>query len=216
MAEKKSQEVALFPIPGCAVFPGTVFPLHVFEPRYRTMVKQCLDSNMPIAICHTKKVLHEVKPPPTQEEALQSNQTTYKPFSVFSAGLCEHVSTTNDGRLLVNVYVDRRLILLEEIQTLPFSIGLCDPYLDFILSPEEIAESELLKDKILHRLIAFSANDPQALQRLESEYWQSMPASAFSFEVFSIIRFDGDIQQAILEDRSALSRLQNILNVLNG
>jgi uncharacterized protein len=33
----------MFPL-GTVLFPGAVLPLHVFEPRYREMVRQCLDS----------------------------------------------------------------------------------------------------------------------------------------------------------------------------
>jgi len=31
--------VPVFPLPGLVFFPGTILPLHVFEPRYRRMVK---------------------------------------------------------------------------------------------------------------------------------------------------------------------------------
>jgi Lon protease-like protein len=34
-------ELAMFPL-GTVLFPGAVLPLHVFEPRYRTLVQRCL------------------------------------------------------------------------------------------------------------------------------------------------------------------------------
>lgn len=36
-------EIPLFPL-GLVLFPGMVQPLHIFEPRYREMMKRCLDS----------------------------------------------------------------------------------------------------------------------------------------------------------------------------
>jgi Lon protease-like protein len=36
-------EIPLFPL-GLVLFPGMVQPLHIFEPRYRVMMKRCLDS----------------------------------------------------------------------------------------------------------------------------------------------------------------------------
>ena len=36
--------VPLFPLPGVFLFPGTVMPLHIFEPRYRQMIEDSLDS----------------------------------------------------------------------------------------------------------------------------------------------------------------------------
>jgi Lon protease-like protein len=37
--------VPLFPLPGLFLFPGTALPLHVFEPRYRQMVEDLLDTS---------------------------------------------------------------------------------------------------------------------------------------------------------------------------
>ena len=34
----------MFPL-GCVLFPSVVLPLHVFEPRYRTLVQTCLDDD---------------------------------------------------------------------------------------------------------------------------------------------------------------------------
>lgn len=35
--------VPLFPLSGVFLFPGTLLPLHIFEPRYRQMIEDCLD-----------------------------------------------------------------------------------------------------------------------------------------------------------------------------
>ncbi|NIP99689.1 MAG: hypothetical protein GWM98_04010 [Nitrospinaceae bacterium] len=39
-----TQTVSLFPLPSSVFYPGTVLPLHIFEPRYRRMVGDSLDS----------------------------------------------------------------------------------------------------------------------------------------------------------------------------
>ena len=40
----------LFPLPGVVLFPHAVLPLHIFEPRYRQMTEDALDSDRLIAI----------------------------------------------------------------------------------------------------------------------------------------------------------------------
>jgi ATP-dependent Lon protease len=40
----------LFPLPTTVLFPNTVVPLHVFEPRYRALTKDCLASSRCMAI----------------------------------------------------------------------------------------------------------------------------------------------------------------------
>lgn len=215
MNDSQLTEIALFPIPECAVFPGTVFPLHVFEPRYRTMVKYCMDNKLPLAVCHTEKLLHEHPPEQDVREALQSNQDTYKPYAVFGAGRCELVDTTTDGRLLINVHIQDRYEWIEEVQTLPFMIAKCRLYEDNPMSDEERDEALQLQDKILHRLMALSGGDPSINDRLASSEWMDMPVEEFSFKLFSVIRMNGDVQQAILEMQSPRDRLKVSLDTLN-
>jgi ATP-dependent Lon protease len=43
-------EVAVFPLPQVVLFPGALMPLHVFEPRYRTMTRDVLASSRRICI----------------------------------------------------------------------------------------------------------------------------------------------------------------------
>src|SRR5262245_6149639 len=40
----------IFPLPQTVLFPGALLPLHVFEPRYRAMVKDCLGTHKAMAI----------------------------------------------------------------------------------------------------------------------------------------------------------------------
>lgn len=42
--------LAIFPLPGALLFPHAVLPLHVFEPRYRRMLADCLASDKAMAI----------------------------------------------------------------------------------------------------------------------------------------------------------------------
>ena len=42
--------VPLFPLPGAVLFPDTVLPLHIFEPRYRRMVEDVRAGDGRIAI----------------------------------------------------------------------------------------------------------------------------------------------------------------------
>jgi Lon protease-like protein len=36
------QDLAVFPLPRAVFFPGTYLPLHIFEPRYRALMKDCI------------------------------------------------------------------------------------------------------------------------------------------------------------------------------
>ena len=54
-SDPETVEVALFPIPDVVAFPGMVLPLHVFEPRYRQLVHDCVQDDRLVAVSHTQK-----------------------------------------------------------------------------------------------------------------------------------------------------------------
>ncbi|MBX3210659.1 MAG: LON peptidase substrate-binding domain-containing protein [Labilithrix sp.] len=43
-------DVPVFPLPNVVLFPEAVLPLHIFEPRYRAMLSDCLDHDGAIVI----------------------------------------------------------------------------------------------------------------------------------------------------------------------
>ncbi|HEX7663204.1 MAG TPA: LON peptidase substrate-binding domain-containing protein [Polyangiaceae bacterium] len=45
-------ELPLFPLSEVVLYPDAVLPLHVFEPRYRTMLADCLAGHRTLAIVH--------------------------------------------------------------------------------------------------------------------------------------------------------------------
>jgi uncharacterized protein len=42
MSGAEARRLAMFPL-GTVLFPGATLPLHIFEPRYRAMIRDCLD-----------------------------------------------------------------------------------------------------------------------------------------------------------------------------
>jgi ATP-dependent Lon protease len=52
--EAACAELPIFPLPQVVLFPRALLPLHIFEPRYRAMLKDCLASHraMAMALIH--------------------------------------------------------------------------------------------------------------------------------------------------------------------
>jgi Lon protease-like protein len=208
-------EVALFPIPRSVTFPGVPCLLHVFEPRYRKMVTHCLEHSMLMGVCHTTRVVHAVDNLQTHEEALNSNQATYKPCEIFSAGPVELLQELDDGRMAIRVNVDRRLLLKVEIQTLPFSIWQCEELPDHELDAAELPDLDQTRQKIVQRLLAITFREKALQVELSREHWQKMSASQFSFEINGLLEFDPEFRQQLLELRHPQQRLSTLLSLLN-
>lgn len=54
-ARRRRERMPLFPLPGFFLFPGTLVPLHVFEPRYRRMVEHLLDTRGRLAFSSVRR-----------------------------------------------------------------------------------------------------------------------------------------------------------------
>ena len=192
-----------------------LFPLHVFEPRYRKMVTQAIEENRLLGIGHTDKIIHQSKKEQSLEEALNSNQSTYRPLPVFSAGFCKLIDTKQDGRLLVDVDIESRFRILNCVQTLPFSIYECSRIEDDPLPDADQKLCEQLRDKILHRLAALTAKSPALGQAFLDQSWFDLTLSDFSFQILSSFQLPAPIAQELLELTSSKDRLNRIIHMLN-
>ncbi|HYH96225.1 LON peptidase substrate-binding domain-containing protein [Hyalangium sp.] len=47
---QSAEALRVFPLPSAVLFPHSVIPLHIFEPRYRTLVGDCLASDRVMAL----------------------------------------------------------------------------------------------------------------------------------------------------------------------
>ena len=208
-------EVALFPIPGMVAFPGTIVPLHVFEPRYRQMVTDAVEQDRMIAVCHTKKEIRPAKDGQSMQDALKNNQATYQPFEVFSAGICEIIDTTADGRVYIHISMSKRLQLVHEVQTLPYRIVACSELEDVsqLGSDDELMKHQKsITDSIVKMI---GKHNPAKLSEFNSDEWLELSPIEFSFKVFQLVRFDADTMQSILEVTSNLERLKMVASLVH-
>jgi Lon protease-like protein len=79
-------EIPLFPLPNVVLFPATLLPLHIFEPRYRAMVRDALDGERMIGMVMLR---------PGWEPDYERTPEVY---SVGCAGFITHADRLPDGR----------------------------------------------------------------------------------------------------------------------
>lgn len=94
----------VFPLHGVAVLPGTPTPLHVFEPRYRALIRDALRGDRILAVpnLHSAEGLRELHPP-------------VRPIA--GAGFIEHHVEHGDGRFDVVLRGVGRVRLGEELRS---------------------------------------------------------------------------------------------------
>ncbi len=113
-----SEPVSLFPLPNCVLLPSTTLPLLVFEPRYRTMVRDVLaaDLHRTMAIA----LLRE-----GYEELYHSNQAPI--FPVVGVGTVVEYEELADGRYTIILRGLARATITVEDTTGPYRKAMLVP-----------------------------------------------------------------------------------------
>jgi Lon protease-like protein len=94
----------VFPLYGVAVLPGTPTPLHVFEPRYRALVRDALQGDRILAV-----------PQLLSAEGLRELHPPVRPIA--GAGYIEHHLEREDGRYDIVVRGLARVRLADELRS---------------------------------------------------------------------------------------------------
>lgn len=107
-------DLPLFPL-NVVLFPGMELPLHIFEPRYRLMINECYEQNLPFGV-----VLARPESQPLHE----------KPYPVGTMAEIEALDRMADGRMNLLARGSQRFRILSEHHAKPYLSGTVEIYRD--------------------------------------------------------------------------------------
>ena len=96
-------DLPVFPLPDVVLMPGALLPLHVFEPRYRLLVNDCLAELRPLAVC-------QIRPNEVRNAAGAPGLLDYAAVGVISAH-----RALPDGRAVILINPVSRIRLESEV-----------------------------------------------------------------------------------------------------
>lgn len=129
------ETLPLFPLPGVALFPELPLPLHIFEPRYRAMLKDALAGSKFIGIV-------QVRP---GQEGFPSPI-----FSIGCAGRIEGVAEMEDGRSNIVLRGVSRFHIEEELRDdRPYRVARVTPLMEKVLDEAALTDSLA---RVLHEI----------------------------------------------------------------
>jgi len=102
----------VFPLTGVLLLPGTVLPLHIFEPRYRNMVEDALNADSIFGMIQPFVPQQDNRPLPGTEKE------TPELYKVGCAGHVERYKKSPDGRFFVQLKGINRFRFEEELPVL--------------------------------------------------------------------------------------------------
>jgi Lon protease-like protein len=139
-------QIPLFPL-HTVLAPGIALPLHVFEERYRVMVRRCLDSSSPFGVVLIREGSEVAPSTGTSQELAIAGVGTFAEI--------REASKYADGRWDV-LAVGTARFLVREVHTeiAPYLVADVDPYPD---APGDVDddEAEELVDRVTRRFVDY-------------------------------------------------------------
>jgi Lon protease-like protein len=182
--------IPLFPLP-VVLFPGAVMPLHIFEPRYRQMVADCLEGDRRFGLMH-----HD-----SDEQG---------PFlgEAGRVGTIAHITRhepMDDGRSMILVRGEGRFSIREEhdLERLYYEASVM-PYTDRGLpDTAAILRARDHTLRLFHTVLRTMHGPPDEVPGFDRQ-------RDLSFQLAPMIQIDARWQQSFLELREEAYRLERL------
>jgi Lon protease-like protein len=176
------------------LFPGTPLPLHIFEPRYKRMLADCLASDRRFGIT------------PVRVE-----RETPGPGAIGCVAEVRVNQELPDGRSNIVVLGGTRFVVSRVLdESLPYLVALVQPFEDdpdTTPSAEEIATVRELFGRYLSGLRQLNDAEPED---------PSLPEDplSLSFQVSGALDCDPGVKQRLLAERSTARRIEALILLL--
>jgi len=196
MGDLSVRELPLFPLPEVVLFPNEVLPLHIFESRYRIMLKSVLE---------TDSLFGVVKWDPNTK-------------SMANVGCCAHIikhQTADDGRSNIVTIGQQRFQVLEVVRSTPFYTGLVSWIDDE--NNQSLQDLDSLRDSVIQALNDV-VNLTSKLTNSQKILPDKLPNNPMELSFWIGAHLGGpvsDEQQRLLEERDTYIRLQREFEMLD-
>jgi len=185
--------IPIFPLPGTVLVPGEVLPLHIFEPRYRDMVRDALAS-------HKVFGMVEALPATPTEDA---GSAALREFGC--VGFIAHHQQLPDGRYMLWLLGLERFHIEEEIDAATLYRQVRVSYRPADQSAEKLAGIQPLRQemkKLLPRLVDV---DDSTRNLLASQITDVSDTQLIALAC-QIVEMPADRKQLILEAETVVDR----------
>ncbi len=196
MGELSVRELPLFPLPEVVLFPNEFLPLHIFESRYRIMLKSVLE---------TDSLFGVIKWDPSTK-------------SMANVGCCAHVikhQTAKDGRSNIITVGQQRFQVLEIVRSKPFYSAMVSWIDDN--STQSLKELDILRDSVVKALNDV-VNLTSKLTDSKKILPDKLPDNPMELSFWIGAHLGGpvsDEQQRLLEERDTFIRLTREYEMLD-
>ncbi|HYU82025.1 MAG TPA: LON peptidase substrate-binding domain-containing protein [Candidatus Polarisedimenticolia bacterium] len=196
-----SELIPLFPL-GAVLFPGALMPLHIFEPRYRLLVRRCIERQRPFGIVLIRS---------GSEVGAGA-----EPYEVGTEAKIVAESPLPDGRSYIVTRGERRFVVESLIADAePYLMGKVR-FLDETDGDRAIDRAGVAREALGAYLLAVVAvtEDARGERALVNDL-RNAPPCDLAYRIAGSLAVDAPQQQALLELDTASARLEEETRILN-
>jgi Lon protease-like protein len=188
----KYRELPLFPL-NTVLFPGMILPLHIFEPRYKLMIGECIKENRPFGVVLIREGVE------VGGEAV--------PYSVGTTAHVTQMEPLDDGRMQINSVGYQRFKIHNVRRDKPYLVGLIE---DFPLEDEDSEEAAEVASQVANSLRRYLQLLASANPDLEALPLDSLPddGAALAFLTAIVLQLPLDEKQNLLETDNLVTMLR--------
>lgn len=179
------EEIGLFPL-GMVLLPSELVPLHIFEPRYRELIGECLDEGRPFGL-----LLADA------EDGTRDVGTR--------ARVTEVLERFEDGRLNVVVEGGERFRVVELTEGRSFRTALVESLEDDDEPVDDTLRARALR--LFERLVELTGTEVDAPDDTHAQ---------LSFAVAARFELGAELKQELLQETSETARLRRLCETLEG
>jgi uncharacterized protein len=196
-----SELLPLFPL-GAVLFPGALMPLHIFEPRYRLLIRRCIERQRPFGIVLIRKG--------------NDVGAGAEPYEVGTEAMIVAESPLRDGRSYIVTRGERRFAV-ESI------IADAEPYLVGQVRYLEEPEGDCAADRAsvarealgAYLLAVVAVTEDARGERALADDLRDAPPSDLAYRIAGSLAVEAPQLQALLELETASARLEEETRILN-
>ena len=187
--------IPVFPLPNVVLFPSVFLPLHIFEPRYRTMVNDALNGDRIIGMTLLR---------PGWESNYDGRPAVYP---IGCAGVITHAERLPDGRFNIVLRGMEKFRILGEDATKPYRLA----QVDAIAEPS--ADADVIELRAgRRRLEALLVPQPEG--QADPKVPTSMSDEDLVNALAQYLEFEPVEKQALLERDGVLERCRSLIELL--
>ena len=188
--------IPIFPLPNAVLFPNVFMPLHIFEPRYRTMVSDALAGDRIIGMVLLRAGF---------ERDYEGRPAI---FPIGCAGVVTHSEPLPDGRFNIVLKGIEKFRVTSEDASKPYRLATIDSLPELVPDTErkELRQLRLRLEALLAAAVEREGGDPKFPRAVADEDLVNALAQYIGLEPLE--------RQALLEREGVLARCHGLIELL--